>query len=257
MKKITKNIPNFLTSCNILCGSIATALAFISYEYLVYAAFFIGIASIFDFADGFAARMLKAYSEMGKELDSLADMISFGMAPAAILFQMMVKILFKNTEISPIDTLKFSQIIFLCIPFLVVIFSGLRLAKFNIDTRQTENFIGLPTPANAIFIASIAIFLHIGQNAFFTEMLLNKYILSSIIVVFSYLLISELPMFSLKVKNLHFTYNKVRYVFVIGVASLVSVFEISGLLLIIPFYIVLSGINFLVYKIETQRKSRN
>ena len=167
MSAIKKNIPNFITALNILCGSFSVVLAFEGY--ILWAAILIGIASIFDFMDGMAARMLNAYSELGKQLDSLADLISFGFAPSIILFVLMKK----SLAIDSISFNQYSEIAFLAIPFLIVVFSAIRLAKFNVDTRQTSSFIGLPTPANALLIASFPLILHYSGIEVVKEVLLN------------------------------------------------------------------------------------
>ena len=207
---------------------------------LTLAAFLIGIAAIFDFLDGMAARALKAYSDMGKELDSLADMLSFGFAPAAILYSLM------NTSLG-IDgfysLMSITEMVFISAPFLIAIFSGLRLAKFNVDTRQTSSFIGLPTPANAILIASLPAILHYTNIELYKDIILNQYLLFGFIILQSYLLIAEFPMFSLKFENLKITENKIRFVF-IGISLLLLItLHIVSIPIIIFLYIILSAID--------------
>jgi len=235
---IRKHIPNLITALNIFSGSLAIVMAFEGN--LVLSALLIGIASVFDFLDGMAARALKAYSEMGKELDSLADMLSFGFAPAAILYSLI------NTSLG-IDGyshfLSISEIVFISAPFLIAIFSGLRLAKFNVDTRQTSSFIGLPTPANAILIASLPVILHYSDIEIYKDIILNKYVLIGLILFQSYMLIAEFPMFSLKFKNLKFAENKIRFVFIgISIILLITL-HIVSIPIIIFLYIILSAIN--------------
>ncbi len=236
--KITKHIPNFITALNIFSGSLAIVMAFEGN--LVLSALFIGIAAIFDFLDGMAARALKAYSDMGKELDSLADMLSFGFAPAAILFS-----LIKTS--AGIDgyysSMPIAEMVIISTPFLIAIFSGLRLAKFNVDTRQTSSFIGLPTPANAILIASLPIVLHYSNIETLKEIILNQYILIGFIILQSLLLIAEFPMFSLKFKNLKFTENKIRFVFIGISIILLIILHVVSIPIIIFLYIILSAIN--------------
>ena len=236
--KITKHIPNLITALNILSGSLAIVMAFEGN--LVLSAIFIGVASIFDFLDGMAARILNAYSDMGKELDSLADMLSFGFAPAAILYSLIcTSICIDGFSSLPSIT----EMIIISTPFLIAIFSGLRLAKFNVDTRQTSSFIGLPTPANAILIASLPIVLHYSNIESLKEIILNQYILIAFIILQSFLLIAEFPMFSLKFKNLKFAENKIRFVFIgISIILLITLHVVS-IPIIIFFYIVLSAIN--------------
>ena len=222
-----KHIPNFITCLNLFSGCVAAYLAFKGN----YPGAFIAIllASVFDFMDGFAARMLKAYSAMGKELDSLADMVSFGLAPGAIVFSLL-----SETGIN--EWLPF-------LGFMIPVFSGLRLAKFNIDDRQTSSFIGLPVPANAIFWA--------GLVYSFSPFLLNTvWLLLIMVVVFSYLLISEIPMFSLKFKNITWKDNQNQFIFLIGCVLILAIFQLNAFSIIIGWYIASSiGIN-LIKKIN-------
>jgi CDP-diacylglycerol--serine O-phosphatidyltransferase len=177
------------------------------------------ISAGFDFFDGFAARMLKAYSPMGKELDSLADVISFGMAPGAIVFSLL-------SDATMYEWLPF-------VAFLIPVFSGLRLAKFNIDDRQTASFIGMPTPANAIFWGGLAF----SYPTFLTE---NVWILLALTVSFSYLLVAEIPMFALKVKNMAWKDNQIQYLFLIGCIAILVFFQLNAFAPIIGWYILLS-----------------
>jgi len=192
-------------------------------EYL-YAALFLYLASVFDFLDGLMARLLNAYSSIGKELDSLSDVVSFGVAPGIILFSWL-------RVITPEDS-------FLpYIAFLIPVFSALRLAKFNVDTRQTSSFIGLPTPANAIFIASL---ISLNQKTYLSDILSNVWIIIALILVLSFLLISNLPMFSLKFKNLTWNDNKACYIFLILSLVLFVVFQLVAIPLIIVLFISMS-----------------
>lgn len=253
---IKKHIPNFLTSLNILCGSMAVMLAFAGEDYLKYSSYCIFIAAVFDFLDGFAARMLKAYSEIGKQLDSLADMISFGLAPSVIMFQFLCEAL--NVRRFTWD-LPIADKLILSSAFLIVIFSGIRLAKFNVDKRQTDSFIGLPTPANALFIAAfplIANYILLVPELDFKSYLfwislafyiatIKYYVLIPIIIILSYLLISELPMFSLKFQNFSYYDNKHRYQFLAISLLLIIIFQTIAIPLIIITYITMSVIHHL------------
>ena len=216
-----KHIPNFITCLNLFSGCVASYLAFKSnYEGAFIA---ILLAAVFDFMDGFAARLLKAYSAMGKELDSLADMISFGLAPGAIVFSLL-------TESGTNEWLPFAG-------FLIPVFSGLRLAKFNIDDRQTSSFLGLPVPANAIFWAGIVY----SFSPFLTN---NTWFFLILIGVFCFLLVSEIPMFSLKFKNVSWKDNQNQYLFLMGCAAILAYFQLSAFAIIIAWYIASSvGIN--------------
>ncbi len=224
-------IPNAITCLNLLCGCIALYFAF--NERLEYAAYLIGIAAIFDFMDGMLARVLKAYSEIGKQLDSLADMVSFGAVPGAIMFGLL-----SQTEASvlgiPADILPFFG-------FLITIFSALRLAKFNIDTRQAESFIGVPTPACSMFIGSLPLILATSGNLY-DNVILNPYTLLAITVVFSYLLVAELPLFALKFKNLTWKDNATRFVFLGISVILLALIKFAAIPLIIVLYVLLSVI---------------
>lgn len=234
-----KHIPNILTSMNILSGCVASVMAFEG-NYL-WVAIWVIIAAIFDFFDGFSARMLKAYSPIGKELDSLADMVSFGLAPALAVFHFLS---YNNTIGSPTFIIADSQFhikeIIPYVSFLLVIFSGLRLAKFNVDERQSTSFIGLPTPANALFWISFCF----GVNRLdeFTQLSLF-YPTIILIIVFSLLMTSEIPMFSLKVSGLKLKGNELRYLLIVFMVAAVIFWGVFGISAGIIFYIILSAIS--------------
>ncbi|MDQ1769795.1 CDP-diacylglycerol--serine O-phosphatidyltransferase [Labilibaculum sp. A4] len=213
-KGIIKHIPNSITCLNLLSGCTASLMAMEGY--LVNAAFLILLAAVFDFFDGLAARVLKAYSPMGKELDSLADMVSFGFAPGVIALAYLKNAVLgsPSADFVPAE-LSYSQIALLLSAFIIPIFSALRLAKFNIDTRQTSSFIGVPTPANAMFWASLPLVLHYGNYPQIEISLANPILLIAAILITSYLLVTEIPMFALKVKSLAWKENKIRYLFLI------------------------------------------
>ncbi|MUP36490.1 CDP-diacylglycerol--serine O-phosphatidyltransferase [Labilibaculum euxinus] len=213
-KGIIKHIPNSITCLNLLSGCTASLMAMEGY--LVNAAFLILLAAVFDFFDGLAARVLKAYSPMGKELDSLADMVSFGFAPGVIALAYLKNAVLgsPSADFVPAE-LSYSQIALLLSAFIIPIFSALRLAKFNIDTRQTSSFIGVPTPANAMFWASLPLVLHYGNYPQIEISLANPILLIATILITSYLLVTEIPMFALKVKSLAWKENKIRYLFLI------------------------------------------
>jgi len=214
---IKKHIPNTLTCLNLVSGCVAVWLAFRGQFGSALAAIF--IAAVFDFSDGFAARLLKAYSPVGKELDSLADVISFGFTPGALIFTL----------------LSYSQVpdFVLFSGFIITAFSAFRLAKFNIDERQTNSFIGLPVPANAIFWGGLVYSFH--------NFLINYWWITLILtLVFSFLLVSEIPMFSLKIKGLAWKENKIRYIFLIVCLVLFAVFRLKSIPFFIVWYILLS-----------------
>lgn len=225
-----KNIPNFLTLCNLLCGCIAIVFAF--EENLIWSAYAVGVACVFDFLDGLIAHALKVHSELGKQLDSLADMVSFGVVPGMIMFHMIGN--------------SFS---FPYIGFLITIFSAIRLAKFNLDDRQTDSFIGLPTPANTILIASLPLFIDFNSDFLnIDKALIPEYILIPLTFILSFLLIVPLPLFALKFKNFYWTDNKVRYIFLALAVALLIIFQFAGIPLIIILYIMLSVVNNLISK---------
>jgi CDP-diacylglycerol--serine O-phosphatidyltransferase len=212
-----KHIPNFITCLNLFSGCVAVYLAFNGHHEGAFIA--IMLSAVFDFFDGFASRLLKAYSPMGKELDSLADMVSFGLAPGAIVFSLL-----STTGVG--EYLPF-------VAFLIPIFSGLRLAKFNIDDRQTSSFIGLPVPANAIFWAGMV-------YAYSPFLLDNIWLFLVFIGLFCYFLISEIPMFSLKFKNLVWKDNQIQFLFLIVCAIILAVFQLNAFPMLIGWYIILS-----------------
>ena len=236
---IRKHIPNFITCLNILSGSLAVTFALKGQ--LTVSVVLIIIASIFDFLDGVAARLLRAYSPMGKELDSLADMISFGLAPGMLMFVMLEYSLFgTNVQADNLLDLSLGEISFLSASLLIPVFSGLRLAKFNIDTRQTDSFIGLPTPANALFIASLALITEHGIYDNLDLIILQPIVLLSITIILSVLLVSELPMFSLKFKNLTWKDNHIRFIFLAISLILILAFNIYGIAAAILSFILIS-----------------
>ncbi|MDD4197909.1 MAG: CDP-diacylglycerol--serine O-phosphatidyltransferase [Paludibacter sp.] len=215
---LRKHIPNFITMLNLFSGSMAVYYAFNGNFTVSF--FAILIAGLFDFLDGLAARALKAYSPMGKELDSLADVISFGLAPGVIVFS-----LFEQSQLS--EWLKFAG-------FIIPVFSALRLAKFNIDENQSSSFIGLPTPANAIFWAGMG-------HSFSGWLIETPWVVLILTLLLSGLLVSKLPMFSLKFKNLRWADNKIQYIFLGGCIALISIFGLSAFAPIIGWYILTSA----------------
>lgn len=231
---LRKHIPNFITCLNIFSGSVAVYLAFNGN----YGAAFLAIllAAVFDFLDGLAARLLKAYSNMGKELDSLADMISFGLAPGALVFTLL-----KDTAIN--DWLPF-------VGFIIPVFSGLRLAKFNTDIRQSSSFLGLAVPANAIFWAGLI-------YSYSDFLVINVWIELALLPIFCFLMVSEIPMFALKIKNFKWSDNRIQYVFLIGLILLFLVLQKNAFAAIIVWYIVLSVFNSLSWSKNEQSKVVN
>ncbi len=264
---IKKNIPNFITCLNLLCGCLAIVSAFSGD--LIWSAYLVSIAAVLDFFDGFAARILNVHSEIGKQLDSLADVVTFGVVPGVVMFQMIKESISLDNNINLVGSFIGTQETYSILPpymcyiaFLITVFSAIRLAKFNIDTRQTESFIGLPTPANAILICSfpliidqllpkeisISSFLSLANNFGSGELsplliLRSPYFLIGLTILMSYLLVAELPLFALKFKNFTWTDNKIRYVFLIISLILLIQFYFIAIPFIIFLYIILSVIN--------------
>lgn len=217
-----KHIPNTITCCNLISGCIATYFAFQGKFDM--ALLFIVIGAVFDFFDGMVARLLHVSSPIGKELDSLADDITFGLAPSAIVFEY----LRPETELLPF------------IVFIMSAFSALRLAKFNLDERQALGFIGLPTPANALFWGSlIAGAGDWMKTAPFVGPNLSLVILAGVFIS-CYLLVAEIPMFALKFKHWGWKGNEIKYLFILSCIPLLLLLGITGLAAIIAWYIILS-----------------
>ncbi|PIE86180.1 MAG: CDP-diacylglycerol--serine O-phosphatidyltransferase [Bacteroidia bacterium] len=238
------SLPNILTSMNIVCGTIAVIISLSMPERMAYSALFILIGSVFDFLDGMLARLTKSFSSIGKDLDSLADMITFGLAPGMIVFQLLASTFSISNPDFSLDKINFLQALVLCTAFIVPVFSALRLAKFNIDTRQSESFIGLATPANALLISSLPVALAFNPEIkWLSSLILNFYLLIPLVVVLSLLLISEIPMFSLKFKNLRVRDNKIRYIFIGLLIVLLITLKTIAFPLIICVYILLSVLN--------------
>lgn len=229
-KRVKKHLPNAITCANLFSGCVGIVFAF--QGNLIFAAYALFLAAIFDFFDGFASRVLQSFSGIGKELDSLADMVSFGVLPSVILYQLFLQ----APQIHHVsEFLNFSA-------FLIPVFSALRLAKFNTDTRQAEIFIGLPTPANAILIASLPLILEQYSNL--SRYILNPYGLTAFVVVMCALLVAEMPLMSLKFKNKDFNKNIYRYLLLLFSAILILFFKFVAVPVVIFIYIALSIIQF-------------
>jgi CDP-diacylglycerol---serine O-phosphatidyltransferase len=244
MNKIAKGIPSFITSLGLISGCISIVIS-ISYGNLSLAGYFIILASIFDFFDGMAARALNAKSEFGKQLDSLADVVSFGVAPAMILYRLMLMSLVKSSPGANFDLMNPAPLECMIIfsTFLVAVFSALRLAKFNIDPNQTSNFVGLPTPANALFILALGITAEAGQDLPVMLFIFNRYFLLLVVVLSCYFLVSNINMFSLKFSSFGFRKNIMRYLFLLLSGVLLVLFRLPALAPVIVLYIVMSVIN--------------
>ena len=223
---IKKHIPNSLTCCNLMCGCMATGAAF--YGNYRWAIVVIIVGAVFDFFDGMVARLLGVSSPIGKELDSLADVVTFGVAPSAILFYLFHEVQYPAFLEPAAKILPYTA-------FLMAAFSALRLAKFNLDTRQTTSFIGLPTPANALFWGSLVV----GQHAFLVSAKFNAAFLFLFMFLSCLLLVAEVPLFSLKFKDLSWEHNRVQYIFLAGCLASLPL-GASALAAIVVWYVALS-----------------
>lgn len=237
---LLKNIPNLITLLNLFSGILS--IYFASKGDLSLAGWLIFLAAIFDFLDGMSARLLKAWSEIGKQLDSLADVVSFGVAPAFIVHHLILSSHGRQTwDVSGLDILPF-------IPFLLPLFSAFRLAKFNVDERQTDSFIGLPTPATGILLASLPLVkeqLYAGQSLFYM-VVTNTYFYIGLVLVLSLLMVSELPLFGLKFKSFKLKGNEIRYFFLLASVVLLLIFQVIAIPFIIAVYLLVSLFVFLV-----------
>ena len=226
---ITRNIPNTITCCNLISGCVATLSAFMGEIHM--ALLWIIIGAIFDFFDGMSARLLHVSSPIGKELDSLADDITFGMAPAAIVFYEM-GIMEYPAFLAPV------QPYMPFVAFLIAAFSALRLAKFNLDERQAMGFIGLPTPANALFWGALLV----GAGDIIENTTWMVPVVIVMILLSCWLLVSEIPMFALKFKHWGWKGNEVKYLFLITCVPLLIVFGVTAFAIIIAWYVLLSAL---------------
>ncbi len=227
---IKKHIPNFITLLNLFSGSIA--LVYASEENFEMAFFFVCLGIFFDFFDGFFARLLNVSSPLGLQLDSLADMVTSGVVPGFVMFKMLTNSVSSDPSLIYLPYLG----------FIITLGSCYRLANFNIDTRQTDSFIGLPTPANAIFILSLPLILKNTDSLILLELLTNCWVLIIVTLVSAFILNAEIPLFALKIKKFNFKDNVLQIVFLLISLLLLIVFKFSGVALIIVFYVMLSVI---------------
>lgn len=232
---IVAQLPNLLTLINLLCGCFAIVCIFNKQLYMV--PYLVMVAAAVDFADGFVARALKVSSPLGVQLDSLADMVTFGVVPGMVIFELLRSI-YGNTNTMP----------YTAPAFLLTLFSALRLAKFNIDTRQTNGFLGLPTPSSTMFVVSLVLILSNDKYGL-SPYILQPATLYAITVILSFLLISEIPMFALKIKSTDWESNKVQVLFVVYSLALLGTFGGLGVGLIVLSYILLSVVQWLVNKV--------
>ncbi|MES2484350.1 MAG: CDP-alcohol phosphatidyltransferase family protein [Bacteroidota bacterium] len=234
-----RHVPNIITLLNLASGLIALIYAFnTNYQY---AFMWVAIGIFFDFWDGFAARVLKAQSPIGLQLDSLADMVTSGVVPGLVMYQMLSGIADYQQEMNlQEDNLYLGLLPFA--GFIITLASCYRLAKFNVDTRQTESFIGLPTPANALFIMSLAVIQSLSDgNGWLFDALSNPFVLVGISLLSAFMLNSEVRLFSLKIKYFNWETNKIQVVFLVISAVLLALLQYTAIPVIILFYVVLSA----------------
>jgi CDP-diacylglycerol--serine O-phosphatidyltransferase len=228
---IKKHVPNLITLLNLFSGCIA--IVFVAELNFEMAFFFVCLGIFLDFFDGFFARLFKVSSPLGLQLDSLADMVTSGVVPGFVMFYLLQKC---QDPVSPIVILPY-------LGFIITLGSCYRLANFNIDTRQTDSFIGLPTPANALFILSLPLVLKHSESLIILEVLTNSWFLLSITLFSAYILNAEIPLFSLKIKDFTFKKNALQIVFLTLSVFLLVFFQYLGIPLIIITYVLLSVVN--------------
>ena len=224
---IIRQIPNSITCCNLISGCMATGAAF--YGNYSWAFLLIVIGAVFDFFDGMSARVLKVSSPIGKELDSLAVVVTCGVAPSALIFHLFHRVVYPDFMEPLRDVMPYTA-------FLMAAFSALRLAKFNIDTRQTSSFIGVPTPANTLFWASLIV----GNYGFLVSEKFNAFFLFMFMLLSCFLLVAEIPMFALKFKNLSWQDNKIKFIFILTCIPMIIFLGFSCFAAIIAWYVILS-----------------
>ncbi|RKR10964.1 CDP-diacylglycerol--serine O-phosphatidyltransferase [Flavobacterium sp. 90] len=233
---IKKHIPNLITLINLFCGCIA--VVFISEANYEMAFYMVCLGIFFDFFDGFFARLFKVSSPLGLQLDSLADMVTSGVAPGYVMYSLFVN---SAHELGTNPAIPF-------LGFIVTLGSCYRLANFNIDTRQTDSFIGLPTPANSLFILSLPLVLKFSDSLMVLEILTNQWVLLVITLCSAYILNAEIPLFALKIKKFTVKDNVLQIVFLLISLLLVVTLQYIAIPLIIIFYVLLSVVNNLFLK---------
>tara|TARA_B110000967_G_C18868417_1_gene554016 strand:- start:82 stop:807 length:726 start_codon:yes stop_codon:yes gene_type:complete len=239
---IKKHIPNLLTLGNLFCGTIATIFAVESD--FISAGLFVVVGILFDFLDGFVARLLKVSGELGKQLDSLADMVTSGVVPGVIMAKLIQNNLFDELNAFDDSFLGMSLI-----GLLLTLGACYRLAKFNLDTRQSDSFIGLPTPAMSLFVISLPLIQEYSDIEFVQNLIRNNYFLILVTLLLTYVMNAEIPLFSLKFKDYSIRKNWIIYVFLFSSLLLILILNYLSIPIIIILYIILSVIKNLTSKI--------
>lgn len=232
---IKKHIPNTITLLNLFCGCIA--LIFVSNDKFEMAFLFVSLGIFLDFFDGFFARLFKVCGPLGLQLDSLADMVTSGVVPAYVMYKLM--------QSSSVAMGEGYMQLFPYLGFIIALGSCMRLAKFNIDTRQTDSFIGLPTPANALFILSLPLVKehYSGESLMVLELMTDQWILLLITLFSAYILNAEIPLFSLKIKKFNLKDNSLQFAFLLSSLLLLLFLDYLAIPFVIIFYVLLSVIN--------------
>lgn len=242
---IKKHIPNTITLLNLLAGLLALIHAFNGNYNEAFSLVCLGI--FFDFWDGFFARIWKVQSPIGLQLDSLADMVTSGVVPGLVMYKMLGDIQENQSQYNLTEDTYYMGVV-PYLGFLITLASCYRLAKFNVDTRQTDSFIGLPTPANALLIMSIPMIQFHSEFEWLVDFLSNPYVLVGVTVLSSYLLNAEIPLFSLKVKSFSWDKYKMQVVFLILSLILIVLLEFIAIPIIILLYVILSVVNNTIHK---------
>ena len=227
MKNIKLIVPNIITSINLLCGVLASV--FLLEDHIWMPVYFLLFSAVADLLDGLTAKLLNATSEFGKQFDSLADVISFGLAPSIFMYKMLNKIFINNDLIAYLS-------------LILVVFSALRLARFNIQAAHSSNFIGMPVPASAMFVVSIWILDNAPSDTILSPFSENPYVLIGVVLLLSFLMISNLGMLSLKFDGGSFRINLWRYVLLFGSLILIILFRTNSLIYVMLYYVLLSMI---------------
>jgi len=234
-----KHVPNFITLLNLFCGCVAAVFAV--WNQLEIAAMFVALGIFFDFFDGLAARVLDVKSELGLQLDSLADMVTSGLVPGIVMFQLLGMSQTGGWNLDTYSLISSKGLnlnsVLPFVGFIVTLASGYRLAKFNLDENQVSSFVGLPTPANALLILSLPLILFYHSSAVLSDIILNQWFLIGLALVSAFLLNCNLPLFALKFKNWSFKDNALRYVFLTVSLVLLITMQFLAVPIIILFYV--------------------
>lgn len=245
--KFKKHIPNIFTLGNLFCGLIALLFAF--QNQLELTAFFVVLGIVLDFFDGYLARFHNVSGELGKQLDSLADVVTSGVVPGVVMYFLLIKSSFfgvSNLILWKSSTIKLLPLLGL----LITLAAAYRLAKFNIDTRQSDSFIGLPTPAMSLFVVFLPVIQMNTEFKFIVDLISNNYFLIAITILLSYLMNAELPLLSLKFKNLLFKGNEFKFILVLGSIMLLVLLQFLAVPVIIIYYVILSVFYNKLYNME-------